>query len=78
MTTDTAKWISMKRRKPKGDGRALVFAPSCDPKKPFVAMAWWTDGEGWLHIPGVWADAITYWRPLPDPPRRKRPKSWLT
>jgi hypothetical protein len=47
---------------PEEEGLYFVYAPSADPKKPFMTTAWWsTDNKQWELIIKVWGEAITHW-----------------
>ena len=64
-------WIDVKKQLPTEDGAYLIFAPSEDPEKPFVGVAWYDpSGFGWSSggVPKVWIDAITHWQPIPPAP----------
>ena len=65
-------WVDILRRKPTDDGLYIVFAPSDDPEAPLYAMAWFhTDRQEWSLLVRYWANAITHWMPLPNPPNTK-------
>jgi len=55
--------------KPTEDNVYLVFAPSANPKSPFIHTAWYClRHERWEVIHHFWAGKITHWMPLPLPP----------
>ena len=57
---------------PPDDGFYLVFAPSADPERPLIAMAFWSSKESrWELVLKYWAEAITHWQELPDPPQEE-------
>jgi len=43
----------------KFNGPVLVYAPSMDPIKPFMVVAWW-DGERLSLLPDEWIPAVTH------------------
>ena len=61
-------WVDAKKTLPKEDGHYIIHAPSADPKKPFVTMAWYNPASGWSLLPECWCKAITHWMPKPKPP----------
>ena len=63
------KWISIEDKLPDKDAVYLIHAPSADPDKPFIHIAWYDPDFGWSLLPKVWIPAITHWMPLPEPPK---------
>ena len=64
-------WISVKDRLPEVEGTYLVVQQS--PKRE-VTLAWFSGNEnGWLSLDGnFYADGIiTYYMPLPEPPKEE-------
>lgn len=54
---------------PTADMLYLVYAPSADPDRPLIHVAWWDiEGGHWSLLPSAWLSAITHWMPLPAPP----------
>jgi len=63
-------WIRMKDQKPTVDGMHLVYAPTADDQIPLITVAWWSPKNArWELIIAMFADAITHWMPLPEPPK---------
>ena len=64
-------WRKLKNRKPKKEGLYIIYAPSVDPKLPFINMAWWykatQEFQGFYTAP-QWIKAITHWKPKPKSP----------
>lgn len=65
-------WVPVTDRLPTEDGKYLIYAPSADPDKPFIHVAWYDPGFGWSLLPQVWVDAITHWMEFPGPPEEER------
>jgi len=69
-TTDG--WISVEEQLPSKEGIYLIhaFDSNIDPEKPFINTAWFNPDEnpGWIYMPKSWAEAVTHWMPLPEPP----------
>lgn len=62
-------WIAVEDRLPEKEGVYLIHAPSADPDKPFIHVAWWSNSnQRWELIAISWANAVTHWMPLPKPP----------
>lgn len=61
-------WVDAKKSLPKEDGHYIVHAPSADPDKPLVAMAWYNPELGWSLLQECWCKAITHWMQKPKPP----------
>lgn len=62
------KWMPMSTP-PTGDKLYLIFAPSADKEKPLITAAWWSpESNRWEIIARRWADAVTHWMELPNPP----------
>ena len=62
-------WVPISERLPDKDALYIVHAPSADPERPLIHVAWYEpDGYGWSFLPKVWTDAITHWMPMPDAP----------
>jgi hypothetical protein len=61
------EWISIEDRLPE-DAAVIVYAPSADPNRPLITIAWHHDGFGWSLLPEHWCNAISHWMPLPKPP----------
>lgn len=59
---------------PEEDGSYIVCAPSEDPRRPLVTMAWFNPSrpagtmDGWSQLPAVWLRALTHWTHLPTTP----------
>ena len=55
---------------PKKDAPFLIYAPSCDPKKPLIHIAWFEPkAKCWSLLPEMWLKGITHWMPLPKGPK---------
>jgi hypothetical protein len=69
------KWIQFNTQKPSDDGMHLIYAPSADPQRPFIATAWWSEpNQQWEMLIDYWANAVTHWMPLPTPPAASAPQ----
>ena len=69
-TSQFGCWVPVSERLPDKDALYIVHAPSADPEKPMIHVAWYEpNGYGWSILPKVWIDAITHWMPMPDAPR---------
>ena len=64
----SAVWMDAKTNPPKKRGVYIIHAPSADPKKPLIAMAYFNEDETWSLLPECWCRAITHWMPKPSPP----------
>lgn len=65
------KWTNVKDALPPDDALYIVHAPSGDPDRPMIHIAWYNpNGFGWSMLPQVWIDALTHWMPLPKPPEK--------
>lgn len=56
---------------PTTEGLHIVYGEFGDSgkKKPLMVAAWWSCNRGcWTLLSKHWADAITDWMPMPDPP----------
>lgn len=66
-------WVEFKTTPPERAGHYIIHAPSADPAKPLIAMAWFDpeqkDFNGWTHLPPEWCQAITHWMHKPNPPQ---------
>jgi hypothetical protein len=63
------EWVPLAERMPAKDGRYLIYAPSADPGKPLIAVAWYHPAEReWTLIPYPWANVVTHWMEVPTPP----------
>ena len=60
-------WISVEERMPTEDALYLVYAPNR------IETSWYNSSKDrvWQEIPKVWADAVTHWMPLPEPPTQE-------
>ena len=65
----TSKWVAMSDKEPPRDELYLVYAPSCDPDRPFMGVAWYDRRGFWYPLPKAWAGAVTHWATLPLPPK---------
>ncbi len=62
-------WIPVAERLPDKDALYIVCAPSADPDRPMLSIAWYDPrGFGWSLLAGVWIEALTHWMPMPEPP----------
>ena len=61
-------WTSCSDKMPPKEGQYIIYAPSADPKRPLMAMAWYDENFGWSLVPNVWRRAITHWMKLPSEP----------
>ncbi len=67
------EWIPLSERLPPRDDRYLVYAPSADPDKPMILIAWFhPDSKKWSLILEIWSSAITHWMEVPGPPKETR------
>jgi len=62
-------WIDAKTNPPTQSGHYIIHAPSADPEKPFITMAWYDLNDRWTLLPKCWCDAITHWTHKPNPPK---------
>ncbi len=63
------KWHRWPDEKPPEDDLYIIYAPSMDPEKPLITVAWYDPRiDEWSLLPEVWIDAIHSWMFLPDPP----------
>ena len=64
-----SEWVSIQECLPKKDALYLIYAPSADPDKPFIHVAWFNPkNKLWTLNLQIWIDAMTHWMPLPEPP----------
>ena len=61
------EWKKLEEEKPPRDSQYLVCAPSLDPDKPLIAMAWYNPETGWSLLPQPWIEAITDWQDVKPP-----------
>jgi hypothetical protein len=61
-------WNKCSDEQPAKDGLYMVYAPSADPDKPVLALAWYHTKGYWSLLPKVWCLAITHWMEMPQPP----------
>ena len=62
-------WKSVKNELPRENGRVLVYIKSKEMGKPFIGIAWYDkESTEWGLVMQGWADSITHWMPLPEPP----------
>lgn len=62
-------WTRLADAKPSKSAPYLIFAPSADPEKPLIHVAWFDpDEDQWSGLVECWLRAITHWMPLPEPP----------
>ena len=67
------RWHPVAERLPEDKlTQVLIYAPSLDPEKPLLTMTWWEQGRGFMLVP-VWAEAVTHWMYLPEPPAEVEP-----
>jgi|GEM_PF-4010023 len=63
-----SEWVECSKAMPPDNALYLVYAPSCDPEKPMISLAWYEpNGFGW-SLTHVWCEAITHWARLPKRP----------
>ena len=60
-------WHAVADGLPAEDTAVIIYAPSMDPDKPLIVIAWYDPASGFSLIP-VWAEAVTHWMYLPEPP----------
>ena len=62
------KWIDIKDEKPTKDGLAIMLAPSADPDKPLIMLAWYDPKKDfWTGHPIGFK--VTHWMALPEAPK---------
>jgi hypothetical protein len=63
-------WIKCSDRLPSESGKYIILAPSADPDKPLITIAWFEPSVvfGWSLLTPHWIIATTHWMPLPTPP----------
>ncbi len=62
-------WHPYPETKPPKTGPYLVHVPTGDPDSPLIWCAWYEPAADSFSLrPAKFADAITHWMELPDPP----------
>jgi len=65
----TQEWHRWPEEKPPEDGPYMIHAPSADPQKPMISLAWYNPAKDeWSALPKTWTSAIDAWMFIPPPP----------